>query len=190
LGGADCADGCRRRAVACTARALAQLGPLLCLYPGNDVHPLTGWGRARYSRYCAGIDSEGPRESLLFFDELDAACWQLCLLPDTDFLIWDQLASALPQRDLGMRPRRHCAAGAGAVARSIGEPLWRACPLKLHAVASPTDAGRLAAAGVALSAAGLRQANWLARSAMLGEPPLQAPLASVPTVSQAGVSSR
>jgi hypothetical protein len=143
--------------------------------------------------HCAEIDSDGPRESLLFLDALGGVCWQLFLLPDTDFLCWDQLVAALPRRDLGVAARHPCVSGVGAVARGLGEPLWRACPMRLHAVSSTTDAGRLAAATAALSPAGQREVRRLAQRALPpGEPaPLATALASTQAVlAQAGVSSR
>ncbi len=191
-GPAECADGCRQRAATCTAQALAQLGPLLCLYPALDHNPLSGWGRARRTLHCSDIDSDGPRESLLFLDAQDCACWQLCLLPDTDFLRWDQLVAMLPPREATAHSCGRSSLAQGAVARWVGDRLWRACPLQLHAVAAPRNAGRLAAACAGLSEAGQREATRLAVRALPGAPPPPfAPAAArAAALPQAGVTSR
>jgi len=160
----DC--GCCLTTV-CTPQALAQLGPVLCLYPAVDDNPLSGWELALRAAYCAGIDSSGPHESLLFFDAEGGLCWQLCLLPETDFLRWEHLIAAmpagtdwLPRAGLRVSPRQ-------AVARIIGPPLWRACPLQLHAVSAGPSGQRLAAACARLTPAGAREVARLASGALL-----------------------
>ncbi len=151
----------------CTPQALAQLGPVLCVYPAVDDNPLRGWQLASRSAYCAGIDSDGPRESLLFFDATGGPCWQLCLLPETDFLRWEQLIAAMPARTDWLPHRGLRIAPKQAVARGIGSPLWRACPLQLHAVTTGASGQRLAAACASLSPAGVREVARLASGAML-----------------------
>lgn len=91
---------------------LAALGTVLCLYPTRPGGDLAGWGRAARAEARSGMDSDGLRESLQFYDADGACCWRLYLLPDSDFLAWERLASALP----GMPPP----ATAG-----IAERLWR-----------------------------------------------------------------
>ncbi len=93
---------------------LAALGPLLCLYRPHAGGELGGWAQAVRAAACSGIDSDGLHESLLFFDREDRCCWRLYLLPDSDFLAWERLASSLPAHHL------RDAAGSG-----IGERLWQ-----------------------------------------------------------------
>ncbi|MFA5683377.1 MAG: Hemin transport protein [Lysobacteraceae bacterium] len=148
------------------AEALAAIGPLLCLFRASDPHPLSGWTQARWAMHCVSIDSDGPRETIAFFDALGQACWQLCLLPDSDYLSWDRMAESLPTHTLELLEPvvgggRRCQA-----AQVVGQPLWRACPLRLHQVSDSQAGGRLAAACPALSDPGRREAQRLARRAL------------------------
>jgi len=115
---------------------LAALGPLLCLYRARaGGGELGGWALAARAAACSGIDSDGLHESLLFFDRNDRCCWRLYLLPDSDFLAWERLASGLPT------PRVR-----GAACGGVGERLWLrpagrlrgdgwlGCALRLHAL--------------------------------------------------------
>ncbi|MGQ0799889.1 MAG: Hemin transport protein [Pseudomarimonas sp.] len=151
----------------CTPQTLAQLGPMLCLYPAVDDNPLIGWEIAQRGAYCAGIDSDGPHESLLFFAGDGRPCWQLCLLPETDFLRWEHLSAAMPTRADWLPGTGLRLAPKHPVARVIGSPLWRACPLQLHAISTGTSGQRLAAACANLSLAGVREVARLAGGALL-----------------------
>jgi len=141
-------------------RALSALGPVLCLHAAGDPHPLAGWSRARRVAARVRVDSDGPDESLCFFDDDGRCCWRLHVLPDSDFLAWARLLDALP-RDAGgddipawfERCRR-------AVRRR-----WRACALRLHAIPDTRGALRLAAAEVDLSPLGEDWARRVARGA-------------------------
>jgi len=155
----DC--GCCLTSI-CTPQALAQLGPMLCLYPAVDNNPLSGWEAAMRGTYYAGIDSDGPHESLLFLDVSGGPCWQLCLLPETDFLRWEQLIAAMPARADWLPRIGSRLAPKHPVARVIGSPLWRACPLQLHAVSLGASGRGLAAACAHLSPAGVREVARLA----------------------------
>lgn len=93
---------------------LAALGPLLCLYRAHAGGELGGWAQAVRAVACSGIDSDGLHESLLFFDRDDRCCWRLYLLPDSDFLAWERLASHLPAHH-----------GRDAAGSGIGERLWQ-----------------------------------------------------------------
>lgn len=115
---------------------LAALGPLLCLYHAHDGGELGGWAQAVHVAASSRVDSDGLQEFLLFFDRDGRCCWTLHLLPDSDFLAWERLASALPTH------REH----ADAAPPGIGERLWRrlggrlrgsdwlASALRLHAL--------------------------------------------------------
>lgn len=130
------------------ANQLASLGTVLCLYRPHQGGELSGWAHAVRVESRTGVDSDGLRESLVFFDADGRCCWRLYLLPDSDFLAWDRLLASLPCRDeaeasvgVGERLWRRLAG------RLRGEQ-WQACILKLRAVpaavAQPVLAARLA----------------------------------------------
>lgn len=75
---------------------LAALGIVLCLYRPALGAELEGWRRACAMAACQQLDSDGLRERLVFFDAYGHCCWQLCLLPDSDFLAWDRLLAGVP----------------------------------------------------------------------------------------------
>lgn len=147
-----------------TPRQLAGLGAVLCLYRSGQGSELAGWAQA--IRVCAhaGLDSDGLRESLHFFDAAGRCCWQLYLLPDSDFLAWDRLLARLPED-------ADCAASEG-----IGERLWRrlagrlrgeqwrAAVLNLHAVRREDGVEVLAASLASLSPLGASTARAIARA--------------------------
>ncbi|WP_297835001.1 Hemin transport protein [Thermomonas sp.] len=131
-------------------RQLAALGPVLCLYRSQAGGELSGWAQAACGRCESVLDSDGLCQNMQFFDDEGRCCWRLYLLPDTDFLAWEQLVEALPEC---------CAAepepGLGErlwlrLAGRLGGPAWRASVLRLHAL--PGGAG---GAGVPLLAASL-----------------------------------
>ena len=94
-------------------RQLAELGTVLCMHRPRQGGELAGWMRAVRAESDAGMDSDGLYESLAFFDGQGQCCWRLFLLPDSDFLAWDTLASRLPAQRPGQ---------AGQVA--VAERLW------------------------------------------------------------------
>ena len=117
---------------------------------------------ARESR--AGVDSDGLRESLAFFDESGRCCWRLFLLPDSDFLAWDRLLACLPMREevepttgVGERLWRKLAG------RLLGEQ-WQACVLKLHVLPSTARRPVLAASLGTLSPLGANTARRIAEA--------------------------
>lgn len=151
---------------------LAALGPLLCLYQAHDGGELGGWAQAVGVVASSRVDSDGLQEALLFFDRDGRCCWALHLLPDSDFLAWERLASALPMH------REYAAA----TTTGIGERLWRrlagrlrgsdwlASALRLHALPiSPGFALRasplLAASLATLSPLGAAAARRIASHA-------------------------
>ncbi|MBB3344286.1 Hemin transport protein [Luteimonas sp. RC10] len=79
-----------------TPAQLATLGAVLCLHRPGAASELGGWSRARRVEAHRALDGDGMREHLLFFDAQDACCWQLHLLPDSDFLAWEALVERYP----------------------------------------------------------------------------------------------
>lgn len=92
---------------------LAALGTVLCLFRPHQRNELAGWAQAVRVEARTGMDSDGLRESLVFFDAQGRCCWRLYLLPDSDFLAWDRLLDCL-------RCREEVEASSG-----VGERLWR-----------------------------------------------------------------
>ncbi|MFY2763746.1 Hemin transport protein [Arenimonas sp. MALMAid1274] len=146
---------------ACTPEALSALGPLLCLHDAADPHLLSGWTRAVRVHAAIRLDSDGPCESLHFYDACGQACWRLHLLPDSDCHAWEHLLARLPVHTdgdaaprTGLFGRKHAAA-----------PRWRACALRLHALPEERSPLRLAATDVRLSPLGRGCAQRLIRQA-------------------------
>lgn len=78
------------------ARALAGVGPLLCVFPSDQRSELNALRHA--SQVCAEccIDDDGIRESLRFTDGDGSTCLRLFLLPDSDYTAWERLREGLP----------------------------------------------------------------------------------------------
>lgn len=165
---------------------LAALGTVLCLYRSQDLPALAGWTRATGAQWSAGIDSDGLRENLWFHDSDGGLCWRLYLLPDSDFMAWDQLSLALPTRvehdvDGGLCNRLW-----RRMADHVRGDIWHACVLQLHALHGvagiPTAAQPvLAASLVRPSAVGMAVARRIASAAgvsatsfIAGEQPINA----------------
>jgi len=147
---------------------LAALGAVLCLYRAHSGGGLVGWTQAvRATRDCA-LDSDGLRESMHFFDAGGRCCWQLHLLPDTDFLAWDLLAAGLPcgcELDAGSSLAERLWRR---VASRFGDPDWQANVVRFHALpAGPGFAGMslLAASLPRLSPCGGEMARRIIRHA-------------------------
>ncbi|KAF1718594.1 Hemin transport protein [Pseudoxanthomonas yeongjuensis] len=146
------------------AQQLAALGTVLCLYRHQDGSELSGWVRAVRVESRAGVDSDGLRESLAFFDHEGRCCWRLYLLPDSDFVAWDRLSARLPSREEAEAATR------------VGERLWRrlagrllggqwhACVLRLHVVPAEVRRPVLAASPAAVSPLGAAMAQRIART--------------------------
>lgn len=118
---------------------LATLGTVLCLYRPSFGSELAGWARSATLAVQLQVDSDGLRESLWFFDREGQCCWRLHLLPDSDFLAWDRLASALP----GL-PAQDSTGGIGErlwrrLANRVRGDTWRMSVLRLHAIGSLGD---------------------------------------------------
>jgi hypothetical protein len=146
------------------AQQLAALGKVLCLYRSQQGGELSGWAHAVRVESRTGVDSDGLRESLAFFDTEGRCCWRLYLLPDSDFLAWDRLLASLPSCDeaeatmgVGERLWRRLAG------RLRGEQ-WQACILKLHAVPAATAQPVLAASLALISPLGAATAQRIAQA--------------------------
>jgi len=113
---------------------LAALGVVLCLHRPALGGELEGWRRARALAASQQLDSEGLHERLDFFDAQGDCCWQLCLLPDSDFLAWDRLVAGLPP-------------ASDTVAAGLAERLWRRLAQRLRGDAWQGTLLRLRAAG-------------------------------------------
>lgn len=146
------------------AQQLDALGPVLCLYRHQDGGELSGWARAVRVESRAGMDSDGLRESLAFFDHEGRCCWRLYLLPDSDFVAWDRLLALLPS----------CEEAEATI--GVGERLWRrlagclrggqwqACVLRLHVVPTQIRRPVLAASPATVSPLGAATAQRIARA--------------------------
>ena len=147
-------------------RQLAELGTVLCMHRPRQGGELAGWMRAVRAESDAGMDSDGLYESLAFFDGQGQCCWRLFLLPDSDFLAWDTLASRLPAQRPGQ-------AGQVAVAERLWRRLaarlggngWRLCALRLHVLQPLSGTAVLAASPVPVSPLGAATARRIARHA-------------------------
>ena len=148
----------------CTPELLAALGPLLCLYRSDDPHVLSGWSWAKTVQACIKINSDGPREALTFFDETRRACWQLHLLPDSDYLSWDRVLSCVRCELDATQSTWLKKNNAAPISRALGNPIWRACALRLFAVPASNTENCLALADVCLSKAGRKAAQAIAKS--------------------------
>lgn len=147
---------------------LAALGTVLCLYRPGLGSELSGWARSTSLAVQVLMDSDGLRESLWFFDRDGQCCWRLHLLPDSDFLAWDRVASALPSV-----PVQDRGGGIGErlwrrLANRVCGDAWRMSVLRLHAIGSLGD--DLAASPASLSALGLGSLAHIAQEEGLDPP--------------------
>jgi hypothetical protein len=147
-----------------TPRQLAELGAVLCLFRTGQGSELSGWAQATRVVVRAGLDSDGLREALLFFDATGRCCWQVYLLPDSDFLAWDRLLAGLP-KDQGSE----AVGGVGErlwrrLAGCLRGEQWRAAVLNLHAVRRDDGRDVLAASVASLSHLGAATAREIARA--------------------------
>ncbi len=151
-----------------TPAQLALLGTVLCLHRPGVVNELDGWSRARRVEAHRAINGDGMQESLWFFDAGDDCCWQLHLLPDSDFLAWEQLASTVPgvchaQASDGIGDRLW-----RALAQRLRGGAWQASALRFHAltpaVTKDADAGLLVASLSTLSPTGAEGAGRITRA--------------------------
>lgn len=173
-----------------TPRQLAALGPVLCAYRGRL---LDGWRAAVDATHGVCVDADGVYEYVLLRDRQGRVCWHLYLLPDSDFLAWERLASALPgaaQADVeesGGLPARLWRQLADNV---MGAPRYsRVVRLTVRQI-DRLSVPRLTAHPVGVSAAGVAMAQRLVRRTGTRhvDPALDTPLP--PAASAAGTRRR
>lgn len=161
-----------------TPRQLAALGPVLCVYRGRL---LEGWRAAAGATHGVCVDADGVCEYVLLRDAGGRVCWRLYLLPDSDFLAWERLVSALPEA------ARTDVDGSGGLRTRLWRQLtdhvmgasWRSRVLRLAVYqADSLSVPRLAAHPAGVSTAGFAMAQRLARraGARQGGPDADAPL--------------
>ncbi|MEL4891440.1 Hemin transport protein [Xanthomonas protegens] len=131
---------------------LAALGTVLCLYRARTGAELIGWRHACSVAAHLDVDSDGVLESVRFYDRQQQCCWRLYLLPDSDFVAWDMLLSALP-------------AAQDAADGGVAERLWRRV------------AGRLRGDGWHARALRLHAADGVLAASVAGVSPLGASIA-------------
>lgn len=121
--------------------------------------------------HCSAISAhtavtpQGPREWLSFRDAKNEAHAKLFLLPDTDYLAWDEMAAATrlaPSREESPRWQAHTAFLRGALAR-LGSS-WRARVLRFDLKKLPWLRTLDAQPPLRLSLLGLELARAIARS--------------------------
>lgn len=123
----------RDRAVLPSAAGLASLGTVLCVYRSRCGGELGGWAQAVSAESWCGIDSDGWHECLQFRDRNGHCCWRLYLLPDSDFLAWEQLTARLPRAEAQPSPGDGIATRLWRrVASRVGGERWLASVLRLH----------------------------------------------------------
>jgi hypothetical protein len=138
--------------------SLAALGIVLCSYRA-DSSALSGWCRAVAAHACQSIDSDGLWESVYFLDHGGQCCWQLHLLPDTDFLAWDRLLTRVPVIRESRVPMKLTDRLWQHAARLLRGQHWRMCALRLDVI---DDGCELAASCVGLSTIGILAAARIA----------------------------
>ncbi len=143
---------------------LAALGAVLCQFRPGAGGELGGWAQAVRAETCTHVDSDGIHERLLFLDRGGSVCWQLHLLPDTDFLAWERLGAGLPAQ----RESRRASTGiAQRLWRRIADrDAWRLDAMRLHVLpATPGFASLrvLAASPAPLSPLGAEVARRIAQ---------------------------
>lgn len=141
-------SGRRGRAALPSAAELASLGTVLCVYRSRYGGELGGWAQAASAESWCGIDSDGWHECLQFRDRDGQCCWRLYLLPDSDFLAWEQLTARLPRGDAQPAPGDGIATRLWRrVALRVSGERWLASVLRLHMLppAQPAPAPVLAA---------------------------------------------
>lgn len=143
---------------------LASLGTLLCLFRPQHGSELSGWTQAVRVETCAGMDSDGLRESLSFFSADGRCCWRLYLLPESDFLAWDRLQARLP---CSSESEPACALAERLWKRLAGRLFgdgWRASIVRLHALAEGGARPVLASSLAPVSPFGLSVARRIAQA--------------------------
>lgn len=132
---AAAASGARRPLP--SAVQLAALGIVACLYRSGAGGELAGWARA-VDASCTCVDrsadGDGLDAQLRFHDVDGRCCWQLHLLPDSDFLAWEDVASALAR--IAPAPSNVTLADRlwSRLADRLRDGRWEVSILRLHAL--------------------------------------------------------
>lgn len=145
-----------------SADQLAALGAVLCVYRIRYGGELGGWAQAASAEMRCGIDSDGWHECVQFRDRAGECCWRLYLLPDSDFLAWEQIQSRLPMIESWRPPT-------GTVASRLWQRLstrvdgdcWQSSVVRLHALHHPRPS--LAASLAPVSQLGAEMVQRVAR---------------------------
>lgn len=155
-----------------TPSQLAALGTVLCLHRAGAARELGGWSSASRAEAHAGLDGDGMHESLWFFDAADACCWQLHLLPDSDFLGWERLSTQLP-RCSDVAPGGLAERLWRSVAQRLRGGDWSASVLRFQCISPVAEAGdaMLVASLGTLSPLGVESARRIARGHGIPESP-------------------
>lgn len=140
------------------AKALTDLGPILCLHRTTEAHALMGLKQAASMRVQVRIDTDGICESLNFRDAGGASCLRLCLLPDSNYWAWDRIVHRVEPEPVVLAEHG---------LQDQDRTFWRCVPLRLHACATMSGP-TLAAAPASLSDAGASALRRIARQASGG----------------------
>ena len=133
--------------------ALALLGPIGCLFPMPDQHPLEGWRRARFIGHRVDICADSVRESLQFIDDEQQPCWQLFRLPDSCYAQWDRICATTPE--IG-GSESVCGGLLAAKSRRLAaRRRWRGCVVQLTGGPDHSGRGSIAIGSPALSNIGM-----------------------------------
>lgn len=153
-----------RDAQAClpSADALAALGTVLCLYRSRYGGELGGWAQAASAEVRCGIDSDGWYECVQFRDPNGICCWRLYLLPESDFLAWEQIQSRLPIIEASRPPTEPVASRLWhRLSSRVDGERWQPSVVRLHALRHPRPS--LAASLAPVSPLGAEMVQRVAR---------------------------
>lgn len=156
---------------------LAAVATVLCVYPARHRGLLDGWlDAAQAQRLLLRDDSgrahEGPGfEGLGFATSAGRSCWRLYLLPDSDFLAWDDLTAdwlpaAAPAPSSRLRRLWASLPGAGALRRLTHRLRggWNAEVIRLHVLHDEAGHCILVADTATPSALGFAHAQRIAQA--------------------------
>lgn len=145
-----------------TVDALAALGTVLCVYRSRYGGELGGWAQSASAEIRCGIDSDGWHECVQFRDHTGDCCWRLYLLPDSDFLAWEQIQLRLPMIESWRPPTETVASRLWQrlSTRADGDR-WQCSVVRLHALRHPRPS--LAASLAPVSRLGAEMVQRVAR---------------------------
>ncbi len=145
-----------------SADQLAALGTVLCVYRSRYGGELGGWAQVASAEVRCGIDSDGWHECLQFRDRAGDCCWRLYLLPDSDFLAWEQIQSQLPIIESRRPPTETVASRLWQrLSTRVDGDRWQSSVVRLHALRHPRPS--LAASLAPVSRLGAEMVQRVAR---------------------------